>query len=145
MYTNTIQRIESWWSRLKAFKLQWWITQLQVHINTLSIVSNSYECQHFFQTLIDSGDFNPSSKVHRYVTCSDTTNSSKSNVLNIPIRHCLAYCAIPLLKKSLDEFFHYWNTHTIRKNYGALCPSGVPDDIYSFPELIGTQHRYIAE
>ena len=52
-------------------------------------------------------------------------------------RHSLAYIYGPLLRKALDEFKDKWNTHSIRRNKKAGCPSGVPDDLYKLPQLTG--------
>ena len=42
-----------------------------------------------------------------------------------------------LLNKALQDFKQRWNTHKIRPSRTAGCPSGVPDDLYSLPELTG--------
>lgn len=44
-----------------------------------------------------------------------------------------------LLKGTLDDFKERWNNHRIRPNRVAGCPPGVPDDLYSLPQLQGTK------
>ena len=53
-------------------------------------------------------------------------------------RHCLGYVYESLLEKALDEFKVRWNSHRIRKNRLSGCPSGIPDDLYTLPEINGT-------
>ncbi|KAL5463949.1 hypothetical protein EMCRGX_G032901 [Ephydatia muelleri] len=43
-------------------------------------------------------------------------------------RHIAAYVFEPLLRKELHEFK---NQHRIRYNRRAVCPGGVPDDLYT--------------
>ena len=50
-------------------------------------------------------------------------------------RHCLGYVYESLLEKALDEFKV---SHRIRKNRLSGCPSGIPDDLYTLPEINGT-------
>lgn len=45
-------------------------------------------------------------------------------------RHCLAYCVVELLKKTLREFKEHWNHHKMRKTRGSACPGGVPCDLF---------------
>lgn len=52
-------------------------------------------------------------------------------------RHCLGYVYGTLIEKTLCEFQERWNSHTIRQNRLAGCPSGVPDDLYNLPEMNG--------
>ena len=52
-------------------------------------------------------------------------------------RHCLAYVYEPLLENSLKDFKARWNSHRIRNNRKAGCPSGVPDDLYYLPQQQG--------
>lgn len=42
-----------------------------------------------------------------------------------------------LLEASLNDFKDRWNNHRIRHNRLAGCPSGVPDDLYTLPQLTG--------
>ena len=35
-----------------------------------------------------------------------------------------------------------WNTHRMRANRNASCPSGIPDDLYFFPEVHGMEVCY---
>lgn len=47
-----------------------------------------------------------------------------------------------LIEKTLNEFKHRWNGHTIRQNRLSGCPSGVPDDLYSLPAVNGVYYNY---
>ena len=58
--------------------------------------------------------------------------------LSVVCRNCLAFTFAPLLQKEVDEFVLYWNTHKIRANRLANCPSGIPDDLYDMPAHVGT-------
>lgn len=42
-----------------------------------------------------------------------------------------------VLQSELDEFMRDWNTHKIRHNSLADCPSGIPDDLYDMPAHVG--------
>lgn len=53
------------------------------------------------------------------------------------IRHCLAYIYLHLIEEDLKQFLKYWNTHYIRKSRGAICPGGVPDDLFKLHEYYG--------
>ena len=53
-------------------------------------------------------------------------------------RHSLAYTYGHLLRKALEDFKNRRNAHRIRPSRTAGCPSGVPDDLYSLPELTGS-------
>ena len=54
--------------------------------------------------------------------------------------HCLGFVYGDLIERSLDEFKSRWNTHTIRHNRLAGCPSGVPEDLYNLPEINGSYY-----
>lgn len=56
--------------------------------------------------------------------------------------HCLGFVYGDLIEKSLDEFKNRWNSHTIRHNRLAGCPSGVPEDLYNLPEINGNMNHY---
>ena len=44
----------------------------------------------------------------------------------------------PLLQRELDQFMEDWNSHTMRYNRLADCPTGVsPNDLYDMPEHFG--------
>ncbi|KAL5468799.1 hypothetical protein EMCRGX_G029919 [Ephydatia muelleri] len=49
-------------------------------------------------------------------------------------RHIAAYVFEPLLRKELHEFKERWNQHRIRYNRHAVCPGGVPDDLYTLSD-----------
>ena len=44
-------------------------------------------------------------------------------------RHALAYIYYTLLKQSLEDFKERWNSHQIRRNRKAGCPSGMLHDL----------------
>lgn len=44
---------------------------------------------------------------------------------------------MPALEADLSEFVELWNTHLIRRNRLADCPSGVPKEMYETPGLVG--------
>ncbi|XP_077869374.1 uncharacterized protein LOC144360579 [Saccoglossus kowalevskii] len=46
---------------------------------------------------------------------------------------------MPILEEELSEFADEWNSHRIRKQRNQLRPNGVPEDLYSFPELVGVR------
>jgi len=58
----------------------------------------------------------------------------------LPFRECWVYTCIKLLKKELQEFVQYWNSHLIRRNRIADCPAGVPDDMFEMPSTFGELH-----
>eukprot|EP00731_Ephydatia_muelleri_P003188 Em0001g3188a len=87
------QCIESWWSRLRAFKTSWWID--------------------LFKSLVEDGFYDPTITLQR---------------------HIAAYVFEPLLRKELHEFKERWNQHRIRYNRRAVCPGGVPDDLYTLSD-----------
>lgn len=67
-------------------------------------------------------------------------------VCNHFLRECLAYSFAGVLQNDLDEYKHYWNTHLIRANRLAECPSGVPEEMYSLPHMYGkTTDRTLIE
>ena len=42
-----------------------------------------------------------------------------------------------LIEQDLQAFVMWWNHHRIRKTRQSECPPGVPDDLYSLPEMTG--------
>ena len=48
---------------------------------------------------------------------------------------CLAVVLSTLLQRELDDFVSYWNSHSIRSNRCAECPSGRPDDLFEIPRV----------
>lgn len=56
------------------------------------------------------------------------------------IRHCLRYVYESLIEEALNAFKVRWNAHRIRENRLSGCPSGVPDDLYSLPEINGISY-----
>ena len=53
------------------------------------------------------------------------------------VRACLLHEYMPPLRKELREFVEEHNAHRIRKQRGKKTPQGIPEDLYSFPELKG--------
>ena len=50
-------------------------------------------------------------------------------------RKLLAFIMVPLIQREVDIFKgNIWNIHRIRDQKGVHLPSGVPNDIYNFPE-----------
>ena len=49
----------------------------------------------------------------------------------------LAYTVVDILQDEMEEFVLYWNSHPLRRNRIALCPHGIPDDIFEMPENYG--------
>lgn len=52
-------------------------------------------------------------------------------------RKCLALSILPVVRRDLEEFVVYWNTHHIRPSSTAFCPSGRPDDLFAMPHIYG--------
>ena len=46
---------------------------------------------------------------------------------------------LPALRRDIEEFVQYWNSHYIRPTSGARCPPGRPDDLYEIPAMYGKQ------
>jgi len=42
---------------------------------------------------------------------------------------------LPVVRRGLEEFVVYWNTHHIRPLSAAFCPSGCPDDLFAMPHI----------
>lgn len=55
-------------------------------------------------------------------------------------RDSVKYAFGPLIQKQLNEFIQEWNSHNIRKSKMAEAPAGVPNVLYNFPELKGTNY-----
>ncbi|KAL5483974.1 hypothetical protein EMCRGX_G020396 [Ephydatia muelleri] len=55
-------------------------------------------------------------------------------VHHVAVGHIAAYVFEPLLRKELHEFKERWNQHRIRYNRRAVCPGGVPDDLYTLSD-----------
>ena len=49
----------------------------------------------------------------------------------------MAVSIIPVVRRDLQEFVEYWNTHHIRSSSRAFCPSGRPDDMFDMPQIYG--------
>jgi len=66
-----------------------------------------------FQSMVESGSFEPG---------------------NVRQTECLRFCFMALLQRDLDSVRRQWNTHRIRPSAGAVCPAGVPDELYFLPD-----------
>ena len=102
------------------------------------------------QTLADEGYFNSRDVFHRFVWLLKLCASIRSTVVALyphafvytrtymyTHRACLAYAMLVYLERDLAEFVEGWNSHLIRRNHLAACPSGVPNETYEFPALYG--------
>ena len=72
--------------------------------------------------------------------CTSITVYKLQNVCSTTLhsnRYCLAYSMGALLEKELEEFVCSWNSHLIRSNSKARCPSGIPNDLFEMPENYG--------
>ncbi len=65
-----------------------------------------------FESLIENDQFHP------------------GHVLEIEV---LRFCFLDLLQQNLDEITQYWNSHRIRPSRGAVCPAGIPNELYYLP------------
>lgn len=54
---------------------------------------------------------------------------------------CLQYCFMDSIQRTLSEVADLWNIHTIRPNRMSECPSGVPDEMYCFPQSKGIENK----
>ena len=57
-------------------------------------------------------------------------------------RHCAAFVFLNLLRRDIREFMNTWNTHRMRVNQHAGCPTGVPNDMYYLSPRIGKGNIY---
>ena len=48
---------------------------------------------------------------------------------------------MPLLENDLNNFVTYWNGHRMRADHLAVCPSGIPEDLYYLPSLYGIDYN----
>lgn len=56
---------------------------------------------------------------------------------NIIHRTCLQFAYLPIIRKELKEIQLMWNSHRIRRQNKGDTLSGIPDVMYSNPEIIG--------
>jgi hypothetical protein len=89
-----------------------------------------------FKDLVQQGLFNPQNTVQRY-KLSKNNEVYVFKLLFIYPRHALAYTYGRILEEALEAFRIRWNSHRIRPSRTVGCPAGVPDDLYSLPELTG--------
>ena len=54
-------------------------------------------------------------------------------------KQLIAMTVLPALRRDIEEFVSYWNSHNIRQTSGARCPPGQPDDLYEMPAAYGEQ------
>lgn len=57
-------------------------------------------------------------------------------------RQLLAFTIERQLNKELEDFVSDWNSHRMRKNKKIGFPGGIPDDLFSMPELYGVCMHY---
>ena len=50
-------------------------------------------------------------------------------------RNVLAYVYIPLVQREMDTFMKLWNSSWCRLQKNTLMPDGIPNFIYSSPEV----------
>ena len=62
----------------------------------------------------------------------------KIMIIFICIRLCILYIYMPLLELELYNMKQDWNNHRIRLQKRTDRPSGVPNELFDFPELKGT-------
>ncbi len=53
----------------------------------------------------------------------------------------MTIACMEVVRREVEEFVTYWNTHHIRYNRAAYCPSGRPDDIFDMPSLYGMSNQ----
>lgn len=58
-------------------------------------------------------------------------------------RNCLQYCFVPFIESDLQQAASLWNSHRIRPSRGTVCPSGIPEELYFLPQLIGAEDQSI--
>lgn len=63
--------------------------------------------------------------------------NSKYHHFEISFRGCLYYVFMPILQRQLAEFMHEYNAYSVRKQKDRVCPPGVPEDNFHFPERQG--------
>ena len=56
--------------------------------------------------------------------------------------HAARYCLGPIIQKDLDSVAECWNSHQIRP-FGRDTILGIPDELYSFPEIIGAKNMLL--
>ena len=66
---------------------------------------------------------------------------SPTNILH---QELLQFCFMDLLQNELNFIRHRWNSHRVRKMASVNCPSGIPDLLFSCPELKGGQDHKIS-
>jgi len=52
-------------------------------------------------------------------------------------RLCIQFVYLPIIKKQLGEVVLLWNSHSIRKQKNGDVVSGIPDILFSTPEIAG--------
>lgn len=62
---------------------------------------------------------------------------SNYNAIVINSRQCLVVTLERMMQREISDFAQYWNSHSIRVNSTAECPSGIPEDMYDMPSQLG--------
>ena len=53
----------------------------------------------------------------------------------------MRYCFGKIIQRELDDFVTEWNSHRIRLSKMVEAPSGVPNVLFSYPELHGILYK----
>jgi hypothetical protein len=49
----------------------------------------------------------------------------------------LQFCFTPVLRNNIKDIVEYWNGHKVRKVSNSQCPAGVPEILFTVPEVYG--------
>lgn len=60
------------------------------------------------------------------------------NILHI---ECLKFCFMPVIRNEVQLHAHHWNKHRVRKMKNVRSPSGIPNLMYTTPELYGCNEQ----
>ena len=52
-------------------------------------------------------------------------------------RQCLRLAFMAVIQKELDEIVIEWNSHYVRKQRHLTSPCGIPEKLFTLPELYG--------
>ena len=59
------------------------------------------------------------------------------DVLQAQLDDCMRFSFMDVLQAQLDEVQLLWNTHLIRHSQSPRVVTGVPDELFYFPEIQG--------
>ena len=60
-------------------------------------------------------------------------NCHAFEVGNVRQTELVRFCFMEVIQQDLNLVQRLWNTHRIRPSAGAVCPAGVPDELYFLP------------